>query len=132
MKRYFAIRSGKVVEVVPLRGKLYCPISKAETITTDGNKQRAAVEWTISDKKIFETRAEAERLNQAQNASNRQRREKEKEEWRKYEAEREALISELLAISENKGVEVSGIGFMLNEEIREVIQRLSSTETDKV
>lgn len=132
MKRYFAIRSGEVVEVVPLRGKLYCPISKADTITTDGDKQYAAVEWVVSDKKIFETRAEAERLNRAQSEGNRRRREKEEEEWRKYEAEREALITELLSISESKGVEIAGIGFMLNEEIREVIQRLTSTEADKV
>lgn len=131
MKRYFAIRSGAVVEVIPLRGKLYCPISKADTITTDGDKQYAAVEWVVSDKKIFEIRAEAERLNQAQREAYRRRREKEEEEWRKYEAERETLIAELLAISDSKGVELAGIGLMLNENIKEVIQRLTSTETRK-
>ena len=131
MKRYFAIRSGAVVEVVPLRGELYCPISKADTITTDGDKQYAAVEWVVSDKKIFETRAEAERLNQAQNEANRRRREKEEEEWRKYEAERETLIAELLTISDSKGVELAGIGLMLNEDIKKVIQRLTSTDGGK-
>lgn len=128
MKRYFAIRSGAVVEVVPLRKKLYCPISKADTITTYRGKQYAEVEWVVSDKKIFETRAEAERLNQAQNEANRRRREKEAEEWRKYEAERETLIAELLAISDSKGVELAGIGLMLNEDIKKVIQRLTSVE----
>lgn len=128
MKRYFAIKSGEVVEVVPLRKKLYCPISKADTITTYRGKQYAEVEWVVSDKKIFETRAEAERLNQAQNEANRRRREKEAEEWRKYEAERETLIAELLAISDSKGVELAGIGLMLNEDIKKVIQRLTSVE----
>lgn len=53
MKPYYAIRNHKVIEVVPLRGKLYCAIDKMGSIRSENGKLYADDELLISEKKYF-------------------------------------------------------------------------------
>lgn len=133
MKSYFAVRNNQVIEVVHLRGKLYVAKEKADTIIASNNKlyaKKTADELLISQSRLFEHPIAAERALYRDEQRRLYKQQKEDEATQKMLAQREVLIEELLLLCEQKGVEVTGIGFATNEQLEEEIYKLKFLDNE--
>ena len=126
MKPYYAIRNHKVIEVVPLRGKLYCAIDKMGSIRSENGKLYADDELLISEKNIFLSKEEAETSLSHRDKEQLAKEQRDDERLQTYLADRDKLINELLSLAESRGLEISGVGFATNEQIEEAIWKLKN------
>lgn len=126
MKTYFAIRNHKIIEVVHLRGKLYCPIEQADTIREEKGKKYADEELLIGSSNLFDTRKEAGVTRKGRSAANALKKQREEERLQVYLAERDRLITELMALANSQDIELVGVGLATNEQLERDIRRLKN------
>lgn len=126
MKTYYAIRKHKVIEVVHLRGKLYCPKEKADTIREEKGKKYADEELLIGSSNLFETRKEAGVTRKSRSAAKALKNQREKEELQAYLADRDRLINELMTLANSQDIELVGVGLATNEQLERDIRRLKN------
>lgn len=126
MKTYYAIRKHKVIEVVHLRGKLYCPKEKADTIREEKGKKYADEELLIGSSNLFETRKEAGATRKSRSTAKALKTQREKEELQAYLADRDRLIDELMALANSQDMELVGVGLATNEQLERDIRRLKN------
>lgn len=126
MKPYYAIRNHEIIEVVPLRGKLYCATDKMGSIRIENGKLYADDELLIGEKNIFLSKEEAEAslLHRAKEQLAKEQRDD--ESLQAYLADRDKLINELLSLAESRGLDLSGVGFATIEQIEEAIWKLKN------
>lgn len=124
MKPYYAIRNHEVIEVVPLRGKLYCSIDKMGSIRSENGKLYADDELLISDKNIFLSKEEAEASLSHRSKEQLAKEQRDDERLQTYLADRDKLINELLSLAESRGFEVVGVGYATNAQIEREIMKL--------
>lgn len=135
MKPYYAIRNLEVIEVVPLRGKLYCAFDKMDSIRSENGKLYADDELLIGEKNIFLSKEEAEVSLSHRTKEQLAKEQRDDERLQTYLADRDKLINELLSLAESRGLEVSGVSFATNEQIEEAIwelQNLSDKELELI
>lgn len=126
MKTYYAIRKHKVIEVVHLRGKLYYPKEKADTIREENGKKYADEELLIGSSNLFETRKEAGVTRKSRSAAKALKTQREKEELQAYLADRDRLVNELMALANSQDIELVGVGLATNEQLERDIRRLKN------
>lgn len=126
MKPYYAIRNHEVIEVVPLRGKLYCAIDKMGSIRSENGKLYADDELLIGEKNIFLSKEEAEASLSHRAKEQLAKEQRDDERLQAYLADRDKLINELLSLAESRGLEFSGVSFATNEQIEEAIWKLKN------
>ena len=126
MKPLYAIRDYNVIEVVHLRGKLYCPLESINSITTQGGKLYSANELLIGEKNLFPSREDAMAVLKCRNQAKLSRQQREDEAIQKQLEERDQLVKELLSLADEKGVDVLGIGFASNEQLEAEIYKLKN------
>lgn len=134
MTPMYAIRKGKIIRVLHLRKKHYILASLEDTIVVRDGKRYAADEkdeLLISDSKIFETHSEAREVLGERGKSRAKKLQREKEEWENYMKERDALVDELLRLANEKEIDMPGIGFCTNEEIKDAIWRLKNQHSNE-
>lgn len=124
MKTYYAIRNHKVIEVVPLRGKLYCAIDKMGSIRSENGKLFADEELLIGEKNIFLSKKEAEASLSHRSKEQLAKEQRDDERLQTYLADRDKLINELLSLAESRGFEVVGVGCATNAQIEREIMKL--------
>lgn len=126
MKPYYAIRNHEVIEVVPLRGKLYCAIDKMGSIRSENGKLYADDELLIGEKNIFLSKEEAETSLSHRAKEQLAKEQRDDERLQAYLADRDKLINELLSLAESRGLEFSGVSFATNKQIEEAIWKLKN------
>lgn len=121
----YTLRNGEIQPVIHLRGQLYTPALKLDTIVIRDGVKYALTEWVVGKKNIFATMDDAEAVKKRKEKSKSQKQKREEARLQKMIEKCDAIISEIMIECDKQGIDYPmGLAMMIPEELEYLLRRI--------